>query len=324
MLIKKYKKTPEPSATPAATSRQGATRPAYEAAYDAMMPLPDVDELLGASEEELEATHPELPPVPWTPENAAIGLVPERRGGERQERRNGWRRGEEQSVISNAQAMAEQLKQEAKQQGFETGYSEGLQQAEDAIRTMKEQLVKMQAVEANAQQALLNEVIPLALQLAEKIMHTEVSCDPDLVITLAKAVLGTADPKQKEIMLKVHPNDLERVQKEASTNPRWQLNGRVVTVWEDPNVEEGGVVMETDSGQVDATFTTQIGLVRKLFALDTAIEPEAAQAAPKVPSGHGHHEEEPAEAHNEEPEAFIEASYGEAEDYGSENGEDTP
>lgn len=252
MLIKGYKKKQAPASGKAETAKQ--------AVDVSKMTLPDVDELLGPD--------PDSPPAQNEPDFAWQPGAPDRRSGERDERRKGFRRGEDNDVIINAQQQAEQLKEQARQEGFEQGFQQGMQTAGTLLEDMRQQLSRFQQLEEQAKGSLVNEVVPLAIKVAEKILHTEVSCDPELILHMAQALLDATDPKQKQVTLKVHPDDAKVVKHEADNNRLWQLNGRRVVVWEDPGIERGSAMVETEAGQIDATFKTQLELARKLFAVD--------------------------------------------------------
>lgn len=237
--------------------------------------LPDLDTLLGMDNEadfpEEEASSAE-PLYEWSPQTVAQGLAPERRQPEPEasERRQGWRRLVDQELISRAEQEAIAIREKAQQEGYEHGLEQGYQQAKQQIDHLRQQLEQLPELEKKALETLKEHLIPLAVQLAEKILHTEVSCDPDLVVHLADKLLHEIDPRQKQVVIKVHPHDSQRIRDEAANNAMWQLNDRQILVFEDASIQPGSCILETQSGQIDATFSTQLELMRKLFALDEA------------------------------------------------------
>jgi flagellar assembly protein FliH len=273
MLIKrKDKKTTLAQGAQQNSQPQGGSTSAAKSNYNTD-PLSAIDALL----EEHAPSPPTEVKFEWNENTVAQGQAPERRQNKdtRTERRKGWRRADEQQTLRHAEDEAEQLRQNAYTEGYAAGLRQGLEAAQEQLDNLRQQFVDLQSVEARAVATLSEQLIPLAIQVAEKIIHTEVSCDPELIINIASQLLETVDIKQKQIMLKVNPADAERIVAEVESNTMWRMNERQIFVMPNAAIERGSCIVETPVGQVDASFSTQLELVRKLFSLDKNFdEPE--------------------------------------------------
>jgi flagellar assembly protein FliH len=219
------------------------------------------------SQPEPEPPPPEPPPLFWSAETVASGEVPDRRQRpDYPDRRSGHRRAEDQHLISVAHEEAQHIYAVAHQQGYEAG----LAQAQEVIEQLGEALERLAAVEQEALLQMVQQVIPIAVTIAEKVIHTEVSADPDLVVALAKDLLKRADPAQKQIVFRLHPVDGEVIQAALDEDPTWTFNGRQVLIMPDESMEMGGVIVETPAGMMDGSIPTQLAVVRRLLGIAPA------------------------------------------------------
>ena len=112
-------------------------------------------------------------------------------------------------------------------------------------------------------------MVQLALTLARRVVHREVTLDPELAAALAHVALerlGTTTPAT----IRLNPEDYTVV---AQDGARW--GGQTVTVVPDPSISRGGCLVESAFGSVDATIERAVrraepGPVRRrpLIALD--------------------------------------------------------
>jgi flagellar assembly protein FliH len=95
-------------------------------------------------------------------------------------------------------------------------------------------------------------MVQLALALARRVVHREVSLDPTLVAAMAHVALerlGDAAPAT----IKLHPDDFATIS--GQRGPAWE--GAQVTILPDPAVVRGGCVVESDFGTVDGQIDAQ-------------------------------------------------------------------
>lgn len=216
------------------------------------------------------------PSITYTSQALAMGLLPERRKrseprADGADRRQGWRRDEDLHKIKTATQEADWIKETA----YNEGYQAGLQAAEAELASQLQELStaieQLQAarptVTQKALESVLDQVTPLAITLAERIIHTEISCDPTLVVALARDLLAQVDVGQKDLVLKINPAQVALMQEAVDNNPSWKMGGRQIWVTPDEQVEPGSCLIETVSGLIDGTFKTQLAITKQLLGI---------------------------------------------------------
>ncbi len=167
-----------------------------------------------------------------------------------------------------AEAIAARVKEEAYAEGLarglaegkERGYREGMDRAvEEAARLREEALLALRGAEEARRRLLLEierEVVDLAVEIAEKVLCKELEQDRDAVLVVAREALSLVAGR-KSAYLFVNPQDLP-----AAEGARGELAAllgpkALVEVIADPAVERGGLRVETERGDVDATLSAR-------------------------------------------------------------------
>ena len=221
--------------------------------------LPPAGEGFGA--DGLDAGLAEEDALSWNEETVESGEAPERRSADtRNDRRRGYRRIEDKNLISKAYEEANAIRENAQAQGFD----EGLTQARDAIEDLRGNINQLLNGREEALLSLADEIGGLAVEVAARIIKTEVSCDETLVLNLVKDTIQKAGRNTKSILLKLHPDDSGTVKKMLKDDPIPNLHAEII-VMDDPGVDEGSCILETNSGLIDASFSTQLGILRQLL-----------------------------------------------------------
>ncbi len=205
---------------------------------------------------------PAPPPVEWNEETVEAGLVPERRQEDRRnDRRRGYRRIEDKDLISKAHLEAVAIKEQAEEAGFE----EGLAKAEATLEELRHQFAKLLSGREEALQSVAKEIGSLAVEVAARIIKTEVSCDDTLVMGMVKDTIQKLGRNPKSVLVKVNPDDAASVRQFLKSDPIPNLNAEMI-IMEDASVDLGSCVVETNSGLIDASFSTQLGILRRLVS----------------------------------------------------------
>jgi flagellar biosynthesis/type III secretory pathway protein FliH len=166
-------------------------------------------------------------------------------------------------LISSAQAEADSIREQSRLEGAARARDEAKQEALPAAMAF-----------ANAGQALIvfeqqmiarytPEMVRLALEIAEKIVHKAVAAEPEIVAAvLERACQEVAEARRLRIRL--HPQDCELL---AEIRPDLLTPGhdagRVIDVVPDEELSRGGCRIETEMGVIDATLPTQIAEIRR-------------------------------------------------------------
>jgi flagellar assembly protein FliH len=224
----------------------------------------------GSSPSATEAPPVALPQSPsWTSENITAGLVPERRAATRDnDRRRGYRRIEDRELISKAHEEANAIREAAQREGFR----EGLAQAATVIEELRQVITENMNLRETALESVTGDIAGLAVEVAARVIKTEVSCDDTLVMALVRETIRKSGQKSgqsggrgaKSILIKVNPDDVATVKASLKNEPVPNLNAELIVMAE-PSVDAGSCILETDSGLIDASFTTQLEILHQLF-----------------------------------------------------------
>ncbi|HXP93518.1 MAG TPA: FliH/SctL family protein [Candidatus Binatia bacterium] len=176
-----------------------------------------------------------------------------------------------QSLVSDAGALAKTIVEEgvaqrsavtqaAHNQGFEVGREAGRHSAD---QEMNEMVVTMRGLVDMARaerhkiiESAEPEIVKLAMGIAERIVHKVVDVDRDIVVEMTKAAIQRL-LEREVVTVRVHPADLERM-KEHRDDVLALGDVKHMRIIEDQRVDRGGVIVETESGSVDAKIATQL------------------------------------------------------------------
>lgn len=191
-------------------------------------------------------------------------------------------------LVAAAQQRVTEIEDAAQARGHETGLEHGREAAQaelaEAVAAMHELVENVRQQRHTIIESAEPEIVKLAMTIGERIVHEQISVDPNIVIESVRHAL-TRLVGREVVTLRVHPADLETIRQHrdaiAASNDVEHL--RVV---EDQRVDRGGVVIETEAGTIDAKITTQLREARRtLLSGDTiATAPTGEQAALHSPA----------------------------------------
>lgn len=178
----------------------------------------------------------------------------ERRRGDR---RRGFRRIDDRNLISRAREEAQSIKEAASKEGYE----DGLSQAKSDIEEVKNSLTSFMS----AKQEVFDEVAPyileMSIDIAKKIIKRELDQDPSLILENIQQLLKTLSKDETKITLKVNPVQVSLVKAEIPEMLNTAgLDAKVMIVPEE-GIMEGGCMLTTTNGVIDATIETQLSVI---------------------------------------------------------------
>lgn len=178
----------------------------------------------------------------------------ERRRGDR---RRGFRRIDDRNLISRAREEALAIKESAQKEGYE----EGLNQAKADIEEVKNSLTAF----LGAKQAVFDYIAPnimeISVDIAKKIIKQEIQENPSLILENIAEILRGLSKEENKITLRVNPVQVSLVKTEIpEVLNNAGLDARVMVV-PDEAVMEGGCMVTTTNGVIDATIETQLSVI---------------------------------------------------------------
>ncbi|HTN50845.1 MAG TPA: FliH/SctL family protein [Anaeromyxobacter sp.] len=163
---------------------------------------------------------------------------------------------EGEAVRIREEARAERSRIRAEE--VEAGRREGLGQAAAALALV--------AAERDRRLGgLAREVAAIGLDVARRLLGRELGERPEAVADLAAAALAVVRDR-REVTLRVHPSDAPVIQREHARLAGLLSAVRGLGLREDPALEPGSVVVETEAGWIDARVEAQLGALERALA----------------------------------------------------------
>lgn len=155
------------------------------------------------------------------------------------------------------QAQLAELEREAFAKGFAQGEKAGQeaadQRSEAMVRRLTQTLQELTDLRARMIHQTERQMVQLSLAVARRVVHREVSLDPDLLVAMARVALDRLGEAAK-ITVRLNPDDYQL----TGASRTAQLNASNVTVVADGRIPRGGCRVESDLGILDAGIDAQI------------------------------------------------------------------
>jgi len=167
---------------------------------------------------------------------------------------------------ANRQAAdAEQRVRQAHQQGYEEGLAAGRQDLAGQLEAMQAKLARtieeITGLRPRYRHEAEQDVVALALAVARRILHRELTVSPDALLGLVKAALAKMDAREVN-HIRVSRQDAPMV---LGFFEKMGLPHRIEVI-ADPGLAPGSVVLESDRGLLDASVDTQLDEIERGFA----------------------------------------------------------
>jgi flagellar assembly protein FliH len=157
-----------------------------------------------------------------------------------------------------------QAAQKAHQAGFREGEAAAAERAAreiEAINARTAQAIEQLVAERRAMRKQLEEdLVHLAVAIARRVLHRELSVDPEALGGIVRAVLDRLNAREVQ-RLRVHPLDAPAIEKHLDS---WQTPVRLV-IERDSSLERGALVFDTERGFVDSSVETQLREIDRGF-----------------------------------------------------------
>ena len=178
-------------------------------------------------------------------------------------------------LISDAAVHAEDIEEAARKTGFDQGQADGQAAAGAEVETMLTTMRGLVDVARAERHKIIEgaepEIIRLAMLLAEKIVHQQISIDKGVVLSMARAAIARL-VNRETVTVRVNPADIETIREHKD---RMMANTEIehLRMVEDNRVDPGGIVMETESGTIDAKVGTQLREAKRLLHIEDEVVP---------------------------------------------------
>ncbi len=156
-----------------------------------------------------------------------------------------------------ASADLAELEREAFAKGFAQGERSGQeaanQRGEAMLRRLTETLQELTQLRSQMIHQTERQMVELALAVARRVVHREVSLDPDLLVAMARVALDRLG-EAAQITVRLNPDDYQITGAARVA----QLTASNVTVVADGRIARGGCRVESEMGILEAGIDAQI------------------------------------------------------------------
>ena len=137
--------------------------------------------------------------------------------------------------------------------GYEEGLALGRAEAAEELEHLRQLATTFGDAVTQADEAISNDVLELALHLARGMVRTAFDVKPDLIIPVVREAIDYLPTLQQPALLMLHPEDALIVK--SGIGHELDKNGwRIV---EDEGVSRGGCRVDTASNQIDAQIASR-------------------------------------------------------------------
>ena len=154
--------------------------------------------------------------------------------------------------------------QHALQEGYAKGEAAGTKAAaarlDPILQRFTRTIDELAGLRRRCRSDAEEDAVKLSIAVARRILHRELSVDPEAVLGLVHAAFAKLDAREVH-RVRLHPEDA------ALLRPYFEKleNGRKLEVSADPSLERGGAIFETSRGSLDASLTAQLKEIDRGF-----------------------------------------------------------
>ena len=156
----------------------------------------------------------------------------------------------------------DKLEEQAYTAGEKAGFDSGMEKAEEVLRRLEGLIFGLETTRAEVYGKLEQEILDLVIRIAEKVIHAEIRSADSTRTSILEAGLRKLKDSEK-VLVRVAPADLKAIEEVLPLLK--EQNGMVgkVTLQEDPEVSEGGCVLESDQCEVDGRIEVTLQAIEE-------------------------------------------------------------
>lgn len=180
----------------------------------------------------------------------------ERRRGDR---RRGFRRVDDRNLISRAREEADSIREAASKEG----YQDGIKRASEDIMQMRETLNEFLNAPQEVFEYIAPDILEISIEIAQKIIKNEVTQNPQIVLDKITEILKTLSKEEPKVTIRVNPAQLSIAKQGVPDMINKAGLDTKIVVLPDEAVTEGGCIVSTNNGVIDATIESQLVIIKE-------------------------------------------------------------
>jgi flagellar biosynthesis/type III secretory pathway protein FliH len=167
-------------------------------------------------------------------------------------------------IISRARAMAVAIETEARENSSRLVAAEVAKEITRTVDPWHQQLSDTLAEVGRLREVIATsaerELVRLAIEIAKKVVHREVTIDNEIVMTLARIGISRMQ-NRVAATIHLHPDDFAYVTAHRATLDA----GHALELMEDRSIGRGGCLVQTAMGDVDTRIEQQFAELERAF-----------------------------------------------------------
>jgi flagellar assembly protein FliH len=175
-----------------------------------------------------------------------------------------WRKQEEERFL----LQLEEQKRLGYEEGYQLGIEDGTSFAQQQYQTQLQKAASVLEQAFQEKASIIQEaepfVIELTTEIAKKVLQQELKTHPESLIHLIKETLSSVY-ETSSLSIGVAPEDFSFVQKQREQLMAIDSGHIEVKVIPDYSIEQGGCVIRTSSGSIDARIDVQLSEIKKVL-----------------------------------------------------------
>ena len=170
--------------------------------------------------------------------------------------------GEEDQRIRDLDKLEEQAYTAGYEDGAKAGFDSGMEKAEKLLRRLEGLIFGLEKTRAEVYGKLEQEILDLVIRIAEKVIHAEIRSADSTRTSILEAGLRKLKDSEK-VLVRVAPSDLEAIEEVLPILKEQSGMVGKVTLQEDPEISEGGCVLESDQCEVDGRIEVTLQAIEE-------------------------------------------------------------
>ena len=178
-------------------------------------------------------------------------------------------RREADAIIREAKSRQEAIELQAYNEGIKKGEDEGkkmsIKRIEPLFDTLKNAMDELSSMRSFIIENHQKQLMEIVFSITEKIIHRAIQISPDIILETVRAASNHL-METDDIRLRLHPSDFEYMREIEKILGRKLSSKKQIHVMEDATIDRGGVIIDTEFGEIDATIRSQIDHIKDVLS----------------------------------------------------------
>lgn len=157
------------------------------------------------------------------------------------------------ALLENTKKECETLRQEAEEDGYQKGlekFNEHIFFIDNELKALRHQLQQL--------------VLPIALKAAQRIVGKELQTFPETIVDIVLQAIAPISESRK-VTIYVNPEDKKYLDAEKPKLKEILQQVEILVIQEKPDIEQGGCIIQTEGGMINATIENQWRALERAF-----------------------------------------------------------